>query len=229
MADAPVPVRASSAAPVKRRWRYTPWGSIVLAPDFYLGVPAGIAIGTLPAFNNASAGMATTLLISFAGALVAIAAVVVAVKTILVTLVGPEYIVVLERAPGGVKGSAKPFIIVAWVCIVGALCSFAAALAWPAIPAHSWGLRWFAFSTPAALTAWGLLGTAMLVELGAFHLEQRSKLMKAIRDARQHNNQSSRSALRYNLYPLPCMLIFGRAYGGEILGDCSSPLTAGTL
>jgi hypothetical protein len=138
--------------------------------------------------------MATTLLISFGAALVGIAAVVVAVKTILVSLVGPEYIEVLERAPGGVKGAAKPFIIVAWVCIIGSLCSFAAALAWPAIPAHSWGLRWFAFSTPASLTAWGLLGTAMLVELGAFHLEQRSKLMKAIRDARQRNSQSSRSA-----------------------------------
>ena len=194
MADAPVPVRATSAAPVKLPWRYTPWGSIVLAKDFYLGVPGGIAIGTLPAFNKASAGMATTLLISFGAALIGVAAVVVAVKTIFVTLIGPEYLVVLERAPGGVKGAAKPFIIVAWVCIVGALCSFAAALAWPAIPAHSWGLRWFAFSVPAALTAWGLLGTAMLVGLGAFHLEQRSKLMKIIRDARQRNSQPPRSA-----------------------------------
>jgi hypothetical protein len=194
MADAPVPVRAASDAPVKRRWRHTSWGSIVLAEDFYLGVPAGIALGTLPAFNNASAGMTTTVLISFGAALIGIAAVVVAVKTIFVTLIGPDYLVVLERVPGGVKGAAKPFIIVAWVCIVGALCSFAAALAWPAIPAHSWGLRWFAFSVPAALFAWGLLGTAKLVGLGTFHLEQRSKLTKAIRDARQRNNQSSRSA-----------------------------------
>src|SRR5713101_2575188 len=109
MADAPAPVRTPAGTPVKRRWRYTRWGSIVLSIDFWLGVPAGIAIGLLPALDKAAAGMATTLLIAFGAALVAIAAVVVAVKTIFVSLLSPEYIVALERVPGGIKGAAKPF------------------------------------------------------------------------------------------------------------------------
>lgn len=194
MGDSPASVRTPSRAPVKSQWRYTRWGSVILSIDFYLGVPAGIALGLLPALNKAAADMATTVLIAFGGALVAVAAVVVAVKTILITLMSPEYLMALERVAGGIKGAARPFVIVAWVCILGALISFAAALSWPAIPEHSWWLRWLAFSTPTALAAWGLLGTAQLVSLGTFHLEQRSILMKAIREARQRRDQSSRSA-----------------------------------
>jgi hypothetical protein len=159
-----------------------------------VGVPAGIALGLLPAFNKAAAAMAPTLLIAFGGAAIAVAAVVVAAKTILVALLTPEYMMALERARGGIKGAARPFVIVAWLCTTAALVSFAAALAWPAIPSGSWWLRWLAFSIPSALAAWGLLGSAQLVSLGAFHMKQRSDLMKAIRDFRQRHDKPSRSA-----------------------------------
>ena len=192
MAEAPAPVRSSTAS-VKRRWRDTSWGSIVLSYDFYFGVPAGIALGTLPAFSKAAAGMATTLLITFGASLLAIAAIVVAALTIFVTVLSPEYLVALQRLPQGVKGAARPYVITGWVCIIGALCSFAAALGWLAIPSHSWELRWFAFSVPAAATAWALIGTAQLVSLGSFHLNQRSDLLKAVSEVRRRN-QSSRSA-----------------------------------
>jgi hypothetical protein len=119
------------------------------------------------------------------------AAVVVAVKTIFVTLLSPEYTAALERIEGGVKGAARPFIIVAWVCIIGTLLSFASALAWPALPEHSWWLRWLTFSIPAALAGWGLLGSAQLVTLGAFHLEQRSALLNAIQEFRRRRNKWS--------------------------------------
>ena len=193
MADASAPVRTPPTAPVKRRWRDTSIGSVVLSYDFYLGVPAGIAIATLPTFNKAAAGMATTILIAFGAALLAIAAVVVAALTIFVTVLSPEYLAALERLPHGVKGAALPFVITGWVCIVGALCSFAAALGWPAIPTHSWELRWFAFSVPAAATAWGLLGTAQLISLGSYHLNKRAQLLKVISEVRRRS-QSSRSA-----------------------------------
>src|ERR1039457_3941082 len=91
MADAPAPVRTTGGTPVRRAWRYTRWGSILLSVDFYAGVPAGIAIGLLPALSKAAAGMATTLLIALSATLVAIAAVVVAAITIFVTLLSPEY------------------------------------------------------------------------------------------------------------------------------------------
>jgi hypothetical protein len=159
-----------------------------------LGVPAGIALGLLPAFNKAVAATASTVLLAIGGALVAIAAVVIAVKTIFITLLSPEYLVALQRAPGGVKAAARPFIIVVWVCILGAVASFAAALAWPAIPGGAWPLRWLAFSIPAGLAIWGLLGSAQLAGLSAFHLEQRSMLAEAVSEFRRRRAESSQSA-----------------------------------
>lgn len=194
MADAPAPVRTTGGMSVKQGWRYTRWGSVFLSVDFYAGAPAGIAIGLLPALNKASGGMATTLLVALGAALVAIAAVVVAAVTIFVTLLSPEYEQVLDRLPGGVKGAAKPFVRVAWVSVIGTLCSFAAALAWPAIPQHRWWLLWLTFSIPAALTAQALLGSAQLVSIGSFHVEKRAALMKAVREVRQRQNRPSRSA-----------------------------------
>jgi hypothetical protein len=194
MDEPPAAAQVSAQTPVKTPWRYTRWGSIVLSKDFYLGIPAGIALGALPAFSKPVAGQATTLLIAFGAALVAVAAVVVAVKTIFVTLLTDEYITVLERARGGVRGAVRPFIVVAWVSVTGALVSFAAALSWPAIPDHSSSLRWLVFSLPSALAAWGLLGSAQLVSLGTFHLEQRTALMKAVREFRRRLDQASRSA-----------------------------------
>lgn len=193
MADAPAPVRTTGGTSVKRPWRYTRWGSIFLSRDFYIGVPAGIGIGLLPALNKASGDAAVALLIALGAALVAIVAVVVAAITIFVTLLSPEYEQVLDRLPGGVLGAAKPFVRVAWAAAVGTLCSFAAALAWPAIPQHWWWLLWLTFSIPAALTAQTMLGSAQLVSIGAFHVRQRAALMKAVREVKQRS-RSSRSA-----------------------------------
>jgi hypothetical protein len=191
MADAPVSADASDGTPGNTQWRYTRWGSVVLSIDFLYGVPAGIALGLLPGLNMAAAGNATVILIAFGGALVAMAAVVVAVKAMFVTLLSPEYTAALERAEGGVRAAARPFIIVAWVCTVGAFTSFAAALSWPALPGHSWYLRWLTFAIPAALTGWALLGSAQLVSLGAFHIEQRSILLNAIQEFRRHRDKRS--------------------------------------
>jgi hypothetical protein len=180
-----------AAAPVKQRWRDTWWGFILLSYDFYVGVPLGFALGILPALSKDASGMATTVLVSFGGALIAIAAVVVAALTIFATVLSPEYLIVIQRREGGVKRAVRPFAIVGWVCIVGALCSFAAALGWPAIPPHSWWISWLAFSVPAALTAWGLLGTAQLVGLGSFHMNQRSELLRAVTEVRRRNQSRS--------------------------------------
>jgi hypothetical protein len=133
-------------------------------------------------------------LLAVGGALVAIAAVVIAVKTIFITLLSPDYLVALQRAHGGVKVAARPFIIVVWVCILGAIASFSAALSWPAIPGASWPVRWLAFSIPAGLAFWGLLGSAQLAGLSAFHLEQRSMLAEAVSEFRRRRGESSRSA-----------------------------------
>src|SRR5262245_33482996 len=103
MADLPAsPQAPAPPGPARTPWRYNRWGSIILSWDFYLGVPAGIALGLLPAFNKSVADTAPTVLLAVGGALVAIAAVVIAVKTIFITLLSPDYLVALQRAPGGV-------------------------------------------------------------------------------------------------------------------------------
>lgn len=191
MGETSAPVPTPAAPQDKQRWRETSWGSVLLSFDCYLGVPAGFALGILPALSKGASGMATTVLIAFGGALVAIAAVVVAALTIFAALLSPEYLIVIQRKEGGVKRAIRPFAIVGWVCIVGALCSFAAGLGWPAIPPDSWGISWLAFSVPAALTAWGLLGTAQLVMLGSFHLNARSNLLKAVTEVRRRNQSRS--------------------------------------
>jgi len=187
MAEMPTPV----PTPDKQRWRETSWGSVILSFDFYIGVPVGFAIGILPALSKDASGMATTVLVAFGGALIAIAAVVVAALTIFATVLSPEYLIVIQRKEGGVKRAVRPFAIVSWVCIAGALCSFAAALGWPAVSPHSWWIGWLAFSVPSALTAWGLLGTAQLVMLGSFHLQARSNLLRAVSEVRRHNQSRS--------------------------------------
>jgi hypothetical protein len=167
----------------------------VLSYDFALGIPAGVALGLLPAYSQAVAASVASVLLAFGGALVAIAAVVIAVKTIFVTLLSPEYLVAFEHVRGGLKGAARPYVVVAWVCILGAIVSFAAALGWPAIPEHGWWLRWLAFSIPSSLAVWGLLGTAQLIGLGTYHLEQRALLMRAVEEFRRRQRDgSSRSA-----------------------------------
>lgn len=194
MGEPPSAAQAPPREPGESSWRYTRWGSIILSIDFYLGLPVGIGLGALPAFSKPVADLTTTLLIAFGGALVAVAAVVVAVKTIFVTLLTDEYLIALERARGGIRGAVRPFLVVAWVSVAGAIINFAAALSWPAIPDHSTWLRWLVFSVPSALAAWGLLGSAQLVSLGTFHLEQRTTLMRAVREFRRRLDQASRSA-----------------------------------
>jgi hypothetical protein len=194
MDEPPSAAQAPPQGAGESSWRYTRWGSIILSIDFYLGMPVGIGLGALPAFSKPAADLATTLLIAFGGALVAVATVVVAVKTIFVTLLTDEYLIALERTRGGVRGAVRPFIVVAWVSVTGAITNFAAALSWPAIPDHSTWLRWLVFSVPSALAAWGLLGSAQLVSLGTFHLEQRTALMRAVREFKRRLDQASRSA-----------------------------------
>jgi len=186
MADLPATL-SPELVPEKVLWRYTRIGSVVLSYDFYIGVPAGLLTGLIPALSNAAATMASALLIAFGGALAAILAVVVGFKTIFVALMTEEYVTALERAEGGIKAAVRPYLIVAWVCGAGAFLSFAAAVSWPAVPEHAWWLQWIVFGVPAALAGWGLLGCVSLVGLSNFHVEQRATLLRAIREVRRLN------------------------------------------
>lgn len=182
----------TDAASGKGAWRYSSLGSVLLAADFYIGVPAGLLAGLIPALLGRLAdGTAIAVLIAFGGALAAILAVVVGVKTILVSLLTDEYMAVLERADGGLIGALRPYAVVAWVCGTGTFLSFAAAVSWPTIGHHEAWLRWIVFGIPAALACWGLLGCVQLVGLSNFHVQQRAALLTAVREVRRRMKDSS--------------------------------------
>lgn len=181
----------------KRPWRYGKWGSVVGSADFLSAVPTGVGLGAVAAYSSAVANSAPAILIAFLGVLVALGGVVIAAHTLIVTLISPEYLEVLTRATGGIKAVSKPYLIVIWVCVVGAVSAGAAALVWPLCSGSSLWLprtcRWMLIGVPALLTTWALIGSAQLVGLNAFHLEQRASLLLVLRDLRQRGT-GTRSA-----------------------------------
>jgi hypothetical protein len=188
---APVPRGSAN----KRPFRYSRVGSVVASRDFEVAVPVGIGFGAFAAYSRSVAADATPILLGLAAGLLALMAVVIAAHTLVVTLMSPEYLEVVKRAPGGVKGLSRPYIIIGWVCALGTLVSAAVAFAWPAFPQGPtfWPrlARWVAVAVPAVCFVWGLLGSAQLIGLNAFHLEQRVSLATVIRDLRQRSTTRS--------------------------------------
>ena len=172
--------------------KYGRLGSIIRSWDFEISLPVAIALGALPAYSHSVADGVVPLLITYAGVLAALLAVVLAAITLFATLIGPEYLALLERVRGGVKGAIRPYYFVALICAIGIATSFVAALAWPAIPDHQmkW-LQWIVFSLPTWFMLWAVFGSVQLVALGNLHIQRRTELLGILRDVRK---QGSRSA-----------------------------------
>lgn len=182
-------VEDGASSSVSRWSKYGSIGSVIWSTDFKYGVPLGVALGAIPTFSHAASDGAVAILITFAGVLVAIAAVVLAAVTLFATLMDQAYRLVLEKTRGGVKGAVRPYLAVALVCVGGIITSLAAALGWPALPPHhfSW-LRWLTFSVPASFTMWAIIGSVQLVWLGNYHIEQRAKLSNFLDDIRRRRS-----------------------------------------
>ncbi|GAA2205862.1 hypothetical protein GCM10009850_013200 [Nonomuraea monospora] len=184
MSDAKMRVSLRTPRPA----RFGKVGSILLSADFIIALPAGVAGGLLVSLSKAVAAQASTFLFGAAALLGTLAGIVIAAHTILISLMSPEYVLVLERAQGGVRAVSRPYKIVIWACAIGVLLALFAGLAWPAIPQVSelgWHLvRGVVFGAPTALGVYGLIGAAQLAGLSAFHLEQRAKLLHTLREAR---------------------------------------------
>jgi hypothetical protein len=185
-AEAGPPQKAEAADKPPQPWsKYGRWGSIFRSYDFEISVPVAIALGALPAWIRGVANGVVPILIAFGGALAAIAALVIVAITLFVAVISPEYLVIMGQVRGGVQGAVRPYYLVVLISMVGVLVSFAAALAWPAIPVHGVALRWLTFSVPTLFTSWGILGTIQLVALGNLHIEQRARLAEVLREIRK--------------------------------------------
>jgi hypothetical protein len=197
----PGPPPDRPALHTRRSKRYSRAGSVLLAYDFLLALPTGAAAGILVAFSRQPAEQAPTILLAITALLATLAGIVIAAHTIVVSLISPEYMLILERAQGGIRAVSRPYKIVIWVCAIGVLVSLLAALGWSLLPTTAiwyWRVsRAAAFGVPLSLAAWGLLGSVKLAGESAWHLEQRTKLLKLLRetrDDRQRRPTDKRSA-----------------------------------
>ncbi|MFI7603957.1 hypothetical protein ACIBTV_02390 [Micromonospora sp. NPDC049366] len=171
------------------RLAHTRLGAVLLSIDFMLAIPVGVGAGALVTFADKPAAQAGTILLAVTALLATLTGIVMAAHTILVSLLSPEYLVVLERTTGGLRAVSRPYKIVIWVCAIGVLVSLLAALAWPTLPETSqwyWRLaRWSVFGSSIFIGVWGLIGSVQLAGHSAWHLEQRAKLLKVLRDTRE--------------------------------------------
>jgi hypothetical protein len=188
------PDDAASQPHGKTPFRYSPLGSIVASHDFLISLPVGAVLGFLVGQVAKIGNNAPTILLAYVAALVALAAIVIAAHTLLISLISPEYLVVLERATGGVPGVSRPYKIVAAVCAAGSLLTLTAALIWPVVPGGYSTSRGLIFGFCTLATSWGILGSTQLIGLGAFHLERRASLLRVLRDVRQLGEQQRKRA-----------------------------------
>jgi len=170
---------------------------VFLSIDFLLGLPIGAAFGMATAFSGAVTVAASAILITFVAVDVALAALALAAITLVAALTSSEYLELLQRVPGGVRGLTRPFKIVAVVSAVAAIVSLAVALAWPAIPNAADALwrtvRGVTFGLASFTTVWALIGCVQLVELSTFHMEKRASLVGLLRAYQQRHNARRRA------------------------------------
>lgn len=183
-------VEDGGSSSVSRWSKYGSVGSIIWSVDFIYGIPVGVALGAIPTFSPVASDGAVAILITFAGVLVAIAAVILAAVTLFATLMDETYRLALESTRGGIRGAVRPYLAVALVSGGGILTSLAAALGWPALPRHFSWLHWLTFSVPASLTMWAIIGSVQLVGLGNYHIERRAELLKFLADVKRRRSDS---------------------------------------
>src|SRR5260370_28053813 len=159
--------------------RARPWlADLLVAPDFGAGVVAGIASYFAITSSPELEKRAIDALLIEAGLGVAILAVALAALAILVSLLGAEYLVVLERADGGVSGAFFPYKSVAVVSCITAVAALGSAFVWPLASSTVQGLL-FGFST--LCTVWALVGTGQLAFITANHGTDRADVLRQMR------------------------------------------------
>lgn len=160
-----------------------PWlKDLFISADFFAGLVAGIvSIATIVLSDELEKAAIEALLIE-AGLGVAILAVALTALAILVSFLGDEYLVVLERGDRGVSGAFFPYKAVAVISGIASLAAFASAFLWALSPLP---IKAGLFATATLMTVWALVGTVQLVFITSNHGTDRAELMREMRDAEQ--------------------------------------------
>lgn len=131
---------------------------------------------------------ATTIFLAEAALGIALLAVALTALAILVGLMGEEYLLILNRVPGGVQGALLPYRVVAFVSGLTPLLALTSLLLWGLevnLPLPGWFRQAFALAVTTGLSVWAIIGTIQLVGVTADHGEDRASLLGGIQVARQ--------------------------------------------
>jgi hypothetical protein len=165
--------------------RARPWlADLFISVDFGAGILGGIAGYFAITSSDELHKRAIDALLIQAGLGVAILAVALAALAILVSLLGAEYLVVLERADGGVSGAFFPYKSVAVVSCLAAIAALGSAFVWPLASSTVQGLL---FGLSTLCTVWALVGTAQLAFITANHGTDRADVLREMREAEQQD------------------------------------------
>ena len=166
--------------------------AVLLSPDFVGGVAVGVVAGGAVGFSRTLADQAQGTLFVLAQILAALAGIVLAAHAIVVSLISPEYMLILERANGGIKAVSKPFRVVIWVSTVGVIAALLGGFLWPLMPESGRAARLgisALFGIPVFLGVWAIIGTAQLAGQSSWHFEQRAALSQVLREVRENMRQ----------------------------------------
>ncbi|WNV83707.1 hypothetical protein [Umezawaea sp. Da 62-37] len=166
---------ASQPAGKERAWRYSRVGSIVASPDFYVGVPVGVACGLIPAFSLAAAAATQTVLLGVSAVAGALVALVLTAVTVLVAVITPTFAKMLDKTPSGLAGILRPYHWVMRISAASCGLGVISALAWPAMQAIGI-LRFVGTSIPIALLLWGLGGCLQIINLTGKTINQSRRI-----------------------------------------------------
>jgi len=161
-------------------------------PDFFAGLTGALIGFVAIALSSELRRKGTEALLVEGGLGVAVLAVALTALAILVSFLGDDYLVILERGSGGVNGAFFPYKAVAVLSCAGTLIAFVSAFGWTLAPI--W-LQATAFATSSLFNLWALVGTGQLVFITADHGKDRADLMRQMRE--------SEAVIRARVRPVP--------------------------
>lgn len=163
------PATRSIPRPEPAGWRALTRAAL-LSWDFLIGLVVGVALGALAAFSVSVEESLAGAMLAGSGVAAAIAALVLTAMTVLLATYSDAYKAMLQKVPGGVRGTLEPYRTVVVVASLASLAAFAVGLAQPLIETLAVGWRWAASALPLVLLAWAILGCVQTVNQLVLHV-----------------------------------------------------------
>lgn len=163
----------------RRKLRYTKVGSVVLSFDFYLGVPLGLFAAFVTLLSEAARTALPSMLMSVAGIGAAIVTLVLTAMAVLIATISPEYSKMLKKVPGGVSGTAKPFLFVAKLAAAATSTALISSGLVPAL-AGDYLLVFIGVAIPYSLILWSLLGCVQIASQLVLHWETNLRALEIV-------------------------------------------------